>query len=98
MAGVRTHKHKIEMQRGNLSQEALRQITNTRRCHSGLARKKINKERAEKRVKRRPSVQLHLLDCRLGEGDGAARERARLNKKVMALITEEGGSDPKKSA
>jgi len=40
------------------------------------------KELAEERAKRSPEEQLKLLDTKLGKGQGAKKERARLQKLI----------------
>lgn len=40
------------------------------------------KERQELRDKRRPEDQIRVLDAKLGEGVGAVKERARLQKQI----------------
>lgn len=45
-------------------------------------RRQEAQERAEVRAQRSPQEQLAVLDKRLGKGQGAARERARLQKLI----------------
>lgn len=47
-------------------------------------RQRSAQERAEARAERSPQEQLAELDKRLGEGKGAVKERARLQKQLDA--------------
>lgn len=49
-----------------------------------VERQRSAKERAEARAERSPQEQLAELDKRLGEGKGAVKERARLQKQLDA--------------
>jgi len=48
------------------------------------ARRQRGEERSIARAARTPSGQLAVLDTRLGEGEGAVRERAKLLRKIEA--------------
>lgn len=47
-------------------------------------RRELANERAEARAQRTPQAQLAVLDARLGEGQGAKKERARLQALIEA--------------
>lgn len=86
MAKVRTHKKQVEQARGGLSQDGIRQAVNARRRARGEAIKGYNLSLKALREQNRPSAkeQLKKLDFRLGKGQGATRERAKLAEKIKS--------------
>jgi len=57
---------------------------NQKRMDLKLNRKEEADERAIVRETISPEKQIAILDLRLGKGVGAAKERARLNKQIVA--------------
>jgi len=59
-------------------------------------RREDAEERRKERQKRTPQEQLTLLDSKLGEGQGAVKERQRLTKMIVTKGTQEDSHVSKK--
>ena len=81
---TRTHKRSVENARSSMSPEQISRAKNNRCKERSAARKAQNLQMMEEQRKNRPSAkqQLANLDFRLGKGEGAKKERAKLAKLI----------------